>query len=268
VPYHQSDVRFIDTDGAAYGVKHVDNKPRVSAMPYLYDIAEGNVADHEAVRRFGYNNAVGTTWETVSAVSGLAPYLTSAERLNIASDDAADDGAPAGTGARTVRIVGLDGNYAEISETVTLNGETNVLTTAYFLRVFDMVVLTAGSTGANEGLITASNTADDAVLREIEIGENNSLNACYTVPAGHVFYITQVMASEGSTKGSTLAFWRRPFGGLWTKIRSVVLLDSSIVLPVAVPMQVPAKTDIEIRAKSALGAAKVSAGFEGWIETA
>lgn len=35
-----------DENGLAYGVKQIDGKPRVSSMPYLYDIAEGNVTGH------------------------------------------------------------------------------------------------------------------------------------------------------------------------------------------------------------------------------
>ena len=74
------------------------------------------------------------------------------------------------------------------------------------------------------------------------------------------------MATESSTKGCNFGFWVRPFGGLWTKQRSVVLLDSNIVLPITVPMKIPERADVEIRAHGILAAANVTAGFEGWIE--
>ncbi len=115
--------------------KYVDGKIRTSSMPYLYDIAEGNVANHDAVRRFGRNPDVGTAMETVYGTSNLKTYLAAAERLQVVSTDVDDDGAPAGDGARTLLITGLDADYAEISETVTMNGQTNVLTDASFLRV-------------------------------------------------------------------------------------------------------------------------------------
>ncbi len=38
-------IRFQDETGTAYGIKHVNNKPRVSSMPYLFDIAEGIVSN-------------------------------------------------------------------------------------------------------------------------------------------------------------------------------------------------------------------------------
>ena len=58
-------VQFIDETGAVYGHEQVDGKLRTSTKPYLYDIAEGLIASHEAVRRFGFNPNVAVAWETV-----------------------------------------------------------------------------------------------------------------------------------------------------------------------------------------------------------
>lgn len=235
-------------------------------MPYLYDIAEGNVADHTPIRYYGHNDTVGTAWETVYHTSDLRTYLTSAEQLQIASTDADDDGSPVGNGARTVTIAGLDGNYDPLSETVTLNGVANVLTDASFLRVFGLLVVTAGTTGYNEGTITASNNADSVVLDQIDPQENESHAAAYTVPAGYTAYIVQALATEASSKGSQFVFWVRAFGGLWTMKRTIVLLDNNIIVPMKLPMKLPQKTDIEIRANAVLAGANVTAGFDGWVE--
>lgn len=260
------DIRFLDENLVAYGIKHVDNKPRVSAMPYYADIAEGNVPDHTAFRRFGHNDTVGAAWETVYTTSDLRTYLAAAERLQVASDDADDDGAPVGNGARTVTITGLDANYDALAETVTMNGVGNVLTDASFLRVLTVTVVTAGATGYNEGTITVSNNGDTIVLDQIEVQQNESLAAVYTVAAGFTAYVVQAMATEASTKGSQFGFWVRTFGGLWTMKRTIVLVDSALPLPVPMPMKLPEKTDVEIRAQGVLAGANVTAGFEGWIE--
>ena len=261
-------VRFIDEAGASYGIKQSVNRPLIVNVTHGEVIAEGNLAGHEAVRQFGHNANVGVTWETVFNPSILRTYLTAAERLQVTSDDADDDGAPAGNGARTVLITGLDINYLPMNETVTMNGVANVLTDESFFRVYDAMVVTAGDTGHNEGTITISNNADTVVLCQIEEMKNISNNACYTVPAGHTLYITQAMATEASTKGSQFGFWVRLSGGLWMMRRTAVLLDSSIVLPMTIPMKLPEMTDIEVRAKAILAGANVTAGFEGWIESA
>lgn len=255
-------IKLQDELGVNYGIKHIDNKPRVSSMPYLYDIAEGNIVDHEPIRRYGHNNAVSTSLETVYHVSNLKTYLTSAERLQVVSDDVDDDGDPVDTGARTIRIDGLDTDHLEISEVVTMNGTTNVLTDASFLRILTVTTITAGSSGYNEGTITVSNNADTIVLDQIDPIENESHCACFTIPAGHTGYVTQAMATEASSKGSEFSFWIREPGGLWIAKRSIVLLDSAIITP----MMLPEKTDIEIRVQAILAGAIVTAGFEGWIE--
>mgnify|MGYP007044033092 CR=1 FL=1 len=46
-------VNLFDESGVPYGVKHIANKPRVSSMPYTYDIAEENVPNH---RTWSKNN--------------------------------------------------------------------------------------------------------------------------------------------------------------------------------------------------------------------
>ena len=48
-----SSIKFKDENGVPYGIKHINNKPRVSSMPYLYDISEGNVPVHEAWSKIG-----------------------------------------------------------------------------------------------------------------------------------------------------------------------------------------------------------------------
>lgn len=67
-----------DENGLPYGIKHVNNKPRVSSMPYLYDIAEGNVTGHTPWSKIGYNPVVATSEEDVWSAGGLYVFPTSA----------------------------------------------------------------------------------------------------------------------------------------------------------------------------------------------
>lgn len=260
------DIRFLDENLVAYGVKHIGNKLWVSAKPYLYDIAKGNVTDHVPVYRFGHNDTVGTAWESIYHGSDLRTYLAAAERLQVTSGDAADDGDPVGNGARTVTITGFDGNYDAATETVTMNGEANVLTDTAFLRVCNIEVVTAGVTGWNEGAITISNNADSVVLDVMPIQENMSHSACLTVPDGYTATITQFTMSEASGKGSEVSVWTHAEDGLWIKRQSVLMLDDVTTIPLSMPLVFTERTDIEVRAKAILAGANVAVGFEGWIE--
>jgi len=121
--------------------------------PFELQVARGQVAYHTPQFKFGFNPDVDDSEETVWAQGGLYSYLSSASILKVSSSSTADDSA--GTGARTVQLYGLDANYNEINETVTLDGQTAVNTTNSFLRINRMVVRSAGTGEKNAGVIYA-----------------------------------------------------------------------------------------------------------------
>lgn len=174
--------------------------------PFELQVARGQVTMHTPIIIFGYNPDVDTSEEAVWPDGGMVPHPTVASVLKISSSDVNDTSA--GTGARTVFIGGLDGNYNEVSETVTLNGQTAVNTTNSYLYVNAFYVATVGSGGANAGHINAGTgvvTAGvPAVLYDlINIGYNNRTTAQYCVPAGYTGYLLQGVFSSGQASGSS-----------------------------------------------------------------
>ena len=252
-----------------YDTEKVDGKPRFSSTPYLLDIAKGNVTGSTALRKFGRNATVGATAEPVWTVSTTPySYLSSAEVLKVVSDDTDDDGSPAGNGAQTVVVMGLDGNYEEVSATVTMDGTTSVATTGTsFLRVFRAYVATAGSTGANEGTISIKNNAESVTLAEIDVGMNQTEMAMWTVPADNTFYLIKVWASESGSQATNVTLWVRPQGGVFQNKLTFVLNGSVLDRGFELPMEIAEKSDIEVRAATSAGAGNVAAGFDGWYET-
>ena len=83
--------QFVDEVGTPYGVKHIGNKPRVSSMPYLYDIAEGNVAGHQLFLKFGYNPEIANVEEDIWSAGGLYVFPTAEAGLEILSSDNTQD---------------------------------------------------------------------------------------------------------------------------------------------------------------------------------
>ena len=73
-------------------------------------------------------------------------YQTSSQisSLGIASENTGDN-ASSGQGAHTINVKGLDHNYVEITETVSLTGQTPVNLAEKFLRIYKMTVQTAGN---------------------------------------------------------------------------------------------------------------------------
>lgn len=121
-------------------------------------------------------------------------FLTSEAALEVLSSSASDTAA--GTGARTVLVRGLDDDYAEISEVVTLNGTTPVALTRAYMRVNAAVVVTAGSTGSNVGTVTLQVASGGAVQAEIPPGYGRSQCGAFTVPAAYQAWIVDALFSQ------------------------------------------------------------------------
>ena len=159
----------------------------VHAKDFYYQAAQG-VRGTSAVIKFGSNLDIDTLTEpeTIWSTGGLYDFPLTAAQLSVTSTSANDTAA--GTGARKVVIQGLDENYKEIEEELTLNGLTPVLSTSTkWLRVYRMRVSEAGSGEVNAGSIaTAVGSADGAVILA---GDGQTQMAVYTVPAGKTAYL-------------------------------------------------------------------------------
>jgi hypothetical protein len=173
---------------------------------FALQVARGQIPGHSAISVFGYNPDVDTAEESIWPDGGTVPHPTVASVLKISSSST--DDTSAGTGARTVTIVGLDGSYNQVSESITLNGQTAVNTTNSYLYVNGFYVASTGSGGANAGNINAGTgvvTAGvPAVLYDIiATGYNNRTTAHYCVPAGYTGYLTTGVITTGQVSGST-----------------------------------------------------------------
>lgn len=143
----------------------------------------GNDYDFKRETMFALNPDIdsNTVPELVWGQGGNLALVSAAGAVSVVSASAND--AAAGTGARTIRVTGLDASYFEVSETVTLNGTTPVSLTATMLRINRVEVLTAGSGEVNAGAITASIGA--TVVTSIPAGAGICQTALFTVPADY-----------------------------------------------------------------------------------
>lgn len=144
------------------------------------------------VNKFGRNTDVDLTAEDVWDGGGVWAAPTAARVHTVVSTDDADGktGAPSSVGARTVRVYGLqDWNSAESSEVITLDGTTGVPTVNSYVIVHRIKVLTAGSSGPNVGVITATPAVSGSAAT-ISIGIGQTLMAIYGVPSHQTLYVT------------------------------------------------------------------------------
>lgn len=236
--------------------------------PFGLQVSRGQIMGHRAVTIFGYNPDVDTSEETIWTGGGIITHPAAAGVLKVSSGSTND--AAAGTGARTIVINGLDANYNEISETVTLNGQTPINTIKEYLRVQNLYVATAGSGLTAAGIIyvgtgVVTSGIPDTIYNQIAVGDNASLTAHYTIPAGYTGYFTYGNIGSGQLTGSHQITGRLLTSGA-TDIRrtaAIVAFGSGVQnFNFSEPLEIPEKTDVEASAVSSAGNTQVSATIQ------
>ena len=150
-------VHTLLTDASGVAVKQVDNKLRVSSMPYLYDIAEGNVANHTKWEKIGYASVPVTTECDVWSAAGVGsanytvPLIATQATMRILSNNAADVGT-AIRGDATTDTVTSD---ASTSLTVLTDADVDFLAGGTVPAVGDCVILDPHGTVPEWGYITS-----------------------------------------------------------------------------------------------------------------
>lgn len=157
------------------------------------DIPFGFYSGAYMVNKYGNNLDVDTGPEDVVSQGGSWTPPTSAVQHNIASTDANDTAA--GTGARTIQIWGCDGNGLTATETITMNGTTDVPTVNSYISIWRMRNITAGSNKRNIGTISATAIGGGgAVTAQIPAEKGTTLMAAFTVPNGRGAIIRRIRA--------------------------------------------------------------------------
>ena len=237
-----------------------------TSEPFELQVARGQISFHKDIFKFGFNPDVDDALETVWAEGGLYVYLSAASVLKVSSSSTADTSA--GTGARTVQLYGLDSDYNEINEVITLNGQTSVNTTQEFLRIDRMIIRSAGSGGTNAGVVYAgTGTVTSGVpankYATVAIGDGQTLMALWTVPAGYTAYVYQTditLATTQNNKYATVHFVARPFGEVFQVKDKFVKSEGGHSQEYKIPLKFEEKTDLEFRAIGDSAGADIAVG--------
>jgi hypothetical protein len=211
-------------------------------------VAAGKVPGWRRFRKFGMNGAVASGTEQMWPPGTVKTLPTSAAVAAVSSDSAEDDpdeATPPGTGAWTVVVEGLDANYVERSETVTMTGTTPANTTQTFLRVFRAYVATAGTAGTNVGNISISVGGNLQSYIEATEGQTHQTDFC--VPADHTWLVDTYDIGVGRMAGTSdlhILGQIRTYGGAWRTITDIWLYNGQGHHNGDSVTAIPAKTDV------------------------
>src|SRR5210317_2547827 len=140
-------------------------------------VALGKSTGNSPRNIFGYNADIGTTFVPAWELNTPYPYPTSAVTMTLRWDTA-DAG-------YTILIKGLDENYDEIQETITLTATPVTQTTQnQYLRINDLIVVgnNKGDFSNPDNDIDLTNAGNTETYARIAVDTGKSQASIYTVP--------------------------------------------------------------------------------------
>ena len=230
-------------------------------VAYLEDekikISRGMVKGASFIHKFGAvpslaTNTTGTVWDKNDTVYPWATWAT-AGIVNVDSSSASDVG-------KSVTVVGLDENYNQISETITLTTQTNNNSSNSFIRIFRAFV-SDGET--NVGQISVQRDTTDVAI--ITAGYGQTLMAVYTIPAGYTGYLYKGTCSAQSGADGTGNMFVRYFGQSSFRIGHTFEVSGAggqYVYDFSFPIPIPEKSDIDVRITTRSNNGRYTAAFD------
>jgi hypothetical protein len=212
----------------------------VGYYPYFVQVSRGLVNGHKRIFKFGHNPEIQDVEETIWDGGGIYTYPSSAVAMTVTS------GAGATDNGVQVNVGGLDADYNEVNETVTLAGSGTATTTQTFLRVNRCFI--AGSTAPTDDVTVANGGTTYA---QITNGENQTLMTVWTVPAGYTAYLLALDATaftEQNNKVATMRYLTREENGVFRVKNKFDLFQAAFHQNYITPEPISEKTDIEFRA--------------------
>lgn len=220
------------------------------------NIARGLVKGTSSIHKFGAvpsmsTNTTGTIWDINDTLYPWSAFNTPGV-LTIPAVNVSDVG-------HNIIVSGLDENFNPITEEFILAG-TTVTGTKTFSRVYRAYFF---NTTTNVGNINVQKN-DVNVLR-ISAGKSQTLMCIYTVPAGHTAYLTQGISSIQYGGDATIDMFIRYYGQSSFRIGhsgEVAGTGMPYNYKFTVPIAIPEKSDIDIRASARSNNARVTAAFD------
>lgn len=209
---------------------------------YALDIAKGRIAGHSVVFISGKAPSVNTADapQTIWNVSGVtypwSAWNTSDHFLFLASDGVSD--------TCTVLLSGLDNNFNQITDIVTMAGTTSVSTAKKFRRLNSALIIS--NTVTNVGTINIRTTSSvGTIIGRILPGEGQTSMGIYTVPAGFTAFSVYGDFSSSRNNAAQLAVKWRFFGGPFVTVYRTEVYQQSFVANPLIPGAIPEKTDLD-----------------------
>lgn len=231
-----------------------------SELAERIQLANGQLAKASFVHKFGAvpamsNGDTGTIWDvddTIYPWSALSPPSI----VNIERNHVSDNG-------YTVTVQGLDQDWNYQSEDIVING-VDTPGVKLFRRVNRAFCTAGGSTNTGDIDIEAGAIGGTTIAR-INAGKGQTLMSVYTVPANYTAYLHQGVCTIQAGADATVDMFVR-YGNQETfrvgHSFEVSGTGGPYLYPFTIPIRIPEKSDIDVRATMRSNNARITAAFD------
>lgn len=173
--------------------------------PFDLQVGRGLIDGHSLINVQGYNAAQSTAFRAVWEKSNTNDYVYPAAAVPMAFSSSLNE-------TLTMRVEGLDADYAIKTAIVSFNGGTiGTVTTGtnVFFRINAMQII---SGNAADTIVATNNGVTYA---QINPGAGRSQASIYTVPAGYTFYLirSQAFTTNNGAQFCTYRVWSQTISG-------------------------------------------------------
>jgi len=236
---------------------------------FFLELANGTFSDKSYIEKFGENGEITTATdpEDIWTQGGTYTFSSAADINTLSSSDNGD--------TEPITVIGLDSDWNEVEQTITLTGQTPVTLTTSLIRVFRMFNSgTSDLAGTvycfkSGGTVTGGVPQTTADIRAtITNGDNQTLMAIYSVPAGKTAYIfgyhATIARGVASAAFANIKLSIRPFGQVF-QVKSTSSLISTgqsvITYDFTVPIIATEKSDIKMTVNEVSATLGISGAF-------
>ena len=228
---------------------------------YYDDITMGKVMYHKKYWKFGegkVTTSLTTIWSGNEEQTGLYQYPTEAINMDVVSSNASD--------TQKIKIEGLNENWKETVDEVTLDGTNPVTTNEKFIRVFRVYVSDGDDLIGNVSVTETGETSPlYAYINNDNAVQNQSQMTLFTVPAGHVFIQNSVDVSTiAESKVNALMAIKNDNSPFRVQLNYNVK-SGNVQYFENPPIKWDEKTDIEMRGFTEAGSELVTASISGYM---
>ena len=249
-----------------------------NSLPWSAHVSRGNMLHAHVHHQFGRNLACPTTYVPVSD-AGIyrTPQPAGATALRIKAGGNAADTA-AGSGARSVKLYGLNAQGDEITEVIATAGTSaSQATTQTFIRLYLAEVYESGTygtqaAGSHAASIVIENAAGTENWASILLNgfpSSSSAIGSITVPRNHVGLVSSFSINVDQTKSTDILILQRsgildaaaPYQPV-KKVQEFIGVSSANTVTFDMPIRFPELTDVGVLAKVSNGTGAVSVDME------